>query len=461
MRKVYTKVFDTKLKLADDDTGQVSCVFSTFDVKDRDGDVIKAGAIKDGTPIRLCSWGHKWGELPVGKGVIKVTPTQAIFEGHFFMDTEAGLETYKTVKNMGDLQEWSWGFSILPGGKTKGELNGERVNLISAVEPFEVSPVLVGSNKETETLSIKAGMEGEEPPPGGSMGGDADEDRQDVLDATAIRDALQALLAKELAEDELGDTWPLSRMLCAIEDVNCFIMCETNDYVHDLLDVMGEEPDIAKVPARLKLLLRSVGYVLAKAATDEEKAAQEERSTKYGIGIKDSTNVTKPGAWDSVPDSDWGDPVNYRYPMPDLSHANNAAARFAQNKGEYTADEQKVVGGRIEKRQAALSKGAHLETETASYADQGNGLLAGLVAFGERTKAIIELREKEGRVLSMMNRNRLASMAEAMKAAIAEIEGLLAETEPTAPQAGKEFDARVRALDVRTRRARMALAAEG
>jgi hypothetical protein len=92
---------------------------------------------------------------------------------------------------------------------------------------------------------------------------------------------------------------------------------------------------------------------------DGGKAAQKARSARYHIGIKDGGSVTKPGKWSSVPDGQWGDPVNYRYPMPDISHANNAASRWgdASNRSQYNSSEQGIIGGRIKRRQSALGGG--------------------------------------------------------------------------------------------------------
>ena len=49
--------------------------------------------------------------------------------------------------------------------------------------------------------------------------------------------------------------------------------------------------------------------------SEEDKAAQEARSKKYGIGIKGGGNVTKPSKYKDIPDNDFADPVNYRYPV--------------------------------------------------------------------------------------------------------------------------------------------------
>ena len=83
---------------------------------------------------------------------------------------------------------------------------------------------------------------------------------------------------------------------------------------------------------------------------DREKArdAQKARSKKYGITILPPPrgNVTKPGKWESLKDSQFGDPVNYRYPIHDIVRIRNARPRFAQEEDSYKG--KGVVGKRIE-----------------------------------------------------------------------------------------------------------------
>lgn len=82
----------------------------------------------------------------------------------------------------------------------------------------------------------------------------------------------------------------------------------------------------------------------------QEHKLQEERSKQYNIGIKkENSNLTKPTKFDTVPDSEWLDPVNYRYPMPDKLHIANAAARWSQVKpGDYTSAEVKMIDNRLD-----------------------------------------------------------------------------------------------------------------
>jgi hypothetical protein len=91
----------------------------------------------------------------------------------------------------------------------------------------------------------------------------------------------------------------------------------------------------------------------AQSDRDQARAAQEARSKKYQIGVKDKGNVSKPGEWKDVPDSQFGDPVNYRYPMPDKVHADNAAAYWnhPKNRRQYNTQEQAIVTRRIKARQ--------------------------------------------------------------------------------------------------------------
>ncbi len=86
----------------------------------------------------------------------------------------------------------------------------------------------------------------------------------------------------------------------------------------------------------------------------DPKQAQQARSKKYGIAVRDGGNITKPSEWVSVPDEDWLDPVNYAYPCPDAKQTASAAAYWGRekNKNQYSQDDQAV----IDKRLAAMEK---------------------------------------------------------------------------------------------------------
>lgn len=146
----------SRVEIKDADRGEVVAVFSTLNVKDADGDVTRPGAFADGAPVRISAYGHaSWaGALPVGKGAIRETATEALLEGRFFVDTQAGSDTFVVVKEMGDLQEWSYGYDVL--AKSFGDHEGERVRFLEALDVHEVSPVLKGAGVGTRTLEAKA-----------------------------------------------------------------------------------------------------------------------------------------------------------------------------------------------------------------------------------------------------------------------------------------------------------------
>lgn len=150
-----TKAFKAPLALTTDTAdGALTAVISTFGVIDKDGDVVLPGAFPDGAEVALCSWGHKWDQLPVGRGTISQDTERAYFTGQFFLDTADGLNTYRTVKQLGALQEYSYGFQIADA--FPGEQDGQPVRMIRKfARVFEASPVLVGAGEETGTLSLK------------------------------------------------------------------------------------------------------------------------------------------------------------------------------------------------------------------------------------------------------------------------------------------------------------------
>lgn len=150
-----TKAFEARLKLLGE-RGEFEAIFSRYNMVDKDGDVTLPGAFTEGQAVRIASWGHKWSELPVGRGTIHSTGDYAYVKGRFFLDTQGGRETYQTVKNLSpDLQEWSYGYDVLES--EPGTFQGQRVTLLKKLNVFEVSPVLLGAGVDTMTTAIKSG----------------------------------------------------------------------------------------------------------------------------------------------------------------------------------------------------------------------------------------------------------------------------------------------------------------
>lgn len=137
-----------------EETGEFRATFSTMNVIDLHGDVTLPGAFKQGQEVRISYWAHRWGDLPVGKGAIFADDTRAWVDGKFFLDTDGGVQTYRTVKNLGTLQEWSYGFQIEK--QSYGTFAERDVRFLEKVDVFEVSPVLLGAGRNTGTDTIKA-----------------------------------------------------------------------------------------------------------------------------------------------------------------------------------------------------------------------------------------------------------------------------------------------------------------
>lgn len=145
---------DGEVKLTgDDQPGYVEAAFSLFGKVDSDRDIVESTAFKSGQEVPLV-WAHDW-QKPVGKGKISVLDDRAIFKGRFFVNTTSGRDAYETVKEMGSLQQWSWGFRVTDSSME--QRGGEHIRVIKKADVFEVSPVLVGANRETHTVAIKSG----------------------------------------------------------------------------------------------------------------------------------------------------------------------------------------------------------------------------------------------------------------------------------------------------------------
>jgi len=105
--------------------------------------------------------------------------------------------------------------------------------------------------------------------------------------------------------------------------------------------------------------------IVAKLSREEARAAQRERSRRYGIGIKEGGHVTKPSEWADVPDDEWLDPVNYRYPCPDAEQTKAAASYWGQkdNQRQYTPEERAIINARLDKFREKFSIGKFRKEE--------------------------------------------------------------------------------------------------
>jgi predicted kinase len=152
-----TKTFTAPIQFkaqgeADTETGEFEATFATLRVKDHHGDVTLPGAFTNGQAVIVEGWNHDY-SIPAGSGVIHADEERAWVEGRFFLDTQAGRENYRTIKNLGNA-EWSYTFDILQG--EPGEWNGEQVRLLKSLDVVGVSPVTRGAGINTGTVVVKS-----------------------------------------------------------------------------------------------------------------------------------------------------------------------------------------------------------------------------------------------------------------------------------------------------------------
>ena len=158
MKKENMNFKTLDLAISDEIEGKVEAVFSVFNTVDSDEDVVLPNSIKSawgdkGVPM---VWSHDWKDV-IGRGDIVQDDEKAVFKGQFIMDTERGRDAFHTVKAMGDLQQWSFGYQVTDSenGDFKKDGQTQEVRYIKSAPVFEVSRVLVGANQETHTLAVK------------------------------------------------------------------------------------------------------------------------------------------------------------------------------------------------------------------------------------------------------------------------------------------------------------------
>lgn len=147
----------TGIELKADKPGHFTARIATLNIVDKDGDVTLPGSFPEGKEILLSAYQHgSWmGGLPVGKAIIREKDNDVLIDGEFNLKTQTGREHYETAKFAPDLQEWSYGFSVL-SAEEEAEWEGNKVNrILKELDVFEASQVLLGAGVNTAILAIK------------------------------------------------------------------------------------------------------------------------------------------------------------------------------------------------------------------------------------------------------------------------------------------------------------------
>jgi hypothetical protein len=151
-------------EIKDEAKGEVEAIIATLGVVDRDEDIIRHDAIKDGAKVRMSSWGHDamYGARPVGKGTLHVEKNQLKFKGRIFINTTDGRETFEVLKELGGETEWSFGFRIVGSEVPDDDERGKGARrILTKLDAFEVSPVMIGAGVGTRTVGLKEKVEDE------------------------------------------------------------------------------------------------------------------------------------------------------------------------------------------------------------------------------------------------------------------------------------------------------------
>jgi hypothetical protein len=216
---------------------------------DRDGHITEPGAMPSKTvPVSdygHSSWPQKGARLPVGITEIgeDTTTKEAVAQGRFFVETTHGRDAYLTVKGLGELQEWSYGYVVRRA--ERGKVDGKAIVRLKSLDVRELSPVLVGAGIGTRTVGIKGDDEG--PLAGLPFGEDFDRVLVEIDAVVSRSKSLAELRGKEGRELSSATRTRLERLRDAID-----ALAETRAEVDELLARNGPtDPDAGKAALRL------------------------------------------------------------------------------------------------------------------------------------------------------------------------------------------------------------------
>jgi len=206
--------------------GDVLVAFAKADgvTVDRDGHITDPGAFPS-KRVPISSYGHtswpdKGARLPTGLTEIGEEAGEALAKGRFFLDTTHGLDTYRTVKALGDLQEWSYGYRILAHLREKASSGTKMLLRLKKLDVHELSPTLVGAGIGTRTLAIKS-HDGDGPLAGLPFGEEFDrvliEISSIVERSKSLRD-LRAKAGRELSETNRSRLLRLRDSIASLEE---------------------------------------------------------------------------------------------------------------------------------------------------------------------------------------------------------------------------------------------------
>jgi HK97 family phage prohead protease len=163
--EIKHKSFGYSLKAANSEEGILEAIVNTLQIVDRTTERTMPGIFSESLKKKLPRgvWHHDWStpiaktmeakELPPGDPMLPedIREFGALYiKAQFFKDIDDSWQAFQKIKN-GLIDEFSIGYSV---SKTAWDEETEVLDLLEG-EWYEWSPVLVGANQKTTTLSIK------------------------------------------------------------------------------------------------------------------------------------------------------------------------------------------------------------------------------------------------------------------------------------------------------------------
>jgi len=149
-----------------------------------------------------------------------------------------------------------------------------------------------------------------------------------------------------------------------------------------------------------KELVRSTVKEVLKEQEDERaklRKAQLERAQKCGIAPKEDGNLTKPSEYEKIPDDQFADLTNYRYPV-DAEHVQGALTYLNQpdNRRDYSHEEAVKIMAKIV--QSALKNGIEVsyQNEDPVYRDLPEDLKAKMEGYEQKGESVGESKKPTG-----------------------------------------------------------------
>jgi len=163
------------------------------------------------------------------------------------------------------------------------------------------------------------------------------------------------------------------------------------------------------------------------AAEGDAQAAQEARAKKYGIGVKAGGHVTKPGEWSQVPDEQFADPVNYRYPMPDRAQCQAAWSYWNQtkNQAQYSPEERAKITNRIKARAQEVGMQISAKEEATAMLKLKAKLGLKPEASEEELLALVDSRAQEAVAFKDMTADLIKELALPAETTPAQLKGAI------------------------------------